>query len=466
MGKVIVKKGGVYREKKGGGALLRIRDAAAKKPKAQPAVKPALADRAAKDPALLARTLADPGLRRQLRDNQLTPELLKSRRDTDFKRDIADPTKPMQGETLVRSAEQLVDREYAPLLDDIGRQERRVGASRDAQQTWAKGNYDALGGMFKAKADEQVAAGGKSVDAAKQARMDQLAVVDEVQRQAAARAQADAGVRGEGLDGGANAGLADQMAAAKVRAGAEGTSREQDASSRATTQADFIKNLGSATAMRGAETQGQIATVAGNDLSELQGDRRKLRTDRNGKLTETMLKMRGDEVERYLTERGLATDMEKANLDAKTELAKIQSTDELKRWTVNRQAALRREGYDSAEAIAQANREAADTRSALDRASREGSAGYKGEGGGKDKPRFSKADRRRSAGDRDKAIGRAKAAREGGLSRADALTALGRDYPPEIARVAVNALYDGKVNSSNAAALKKRFGIDIPSRYR
>lgn len=456
-----IKNGYLYRTKKGGGPMLRIRKAGSK-----PAPKPSLADRVAKDPALLQKALANPGLRSKLPDKYLSPQQRQQRQDRLFQEDLGDPSTPLSGSSITRAAQQLTDAALRPQYAGLDRDEKKVTTSRDAQQRWAGENYGKLADLFKAGQTAQDAAGQAGVDKAAQAQREQMAVIAEVQRQAAARQAHDADVRGAGLDGGANDQLANAAAEAQMRAASEGSARTGDAQARGDVQSAFLRNLGAATAARGGETQGAIGAAAAQDLADIRSQRRTLDEGKGDKFVENLSKLRGDSVEQYLTAQGLANDQQKAKLDAQVQLERIRSNDELQRWKMDRVAQLKREGFKSSEAIAQANIESREKVAELDRSSREGSATYKGTSKSKkNKPRFSTSELRSNAGDRDKAIGRAKAAREGGLNRKEALLALERDFPPEIAAVAVNALYDGKVNSRNRSRLKSRFGIDVPRRY-
>lgn len=455
-----IKNGYLYRTKKGGGPMLRIRKAGSK-----PAPKPSLADRVAKDPALLQKALANPGLRSKLPDKYLSPQQRQQRQDRLFQEDLGDPSTPLSGSSITRAAQQLTDAALRPQYAGLDRDEKKVTTSRDAQQRWAGENYGKIADLFKSGQTAQDAAGQAGVDKAAQAQREQMAVIAEVQRQSAARQGHDADVRGAGLDGGANDQLANAAAEAQMRAASEGSARTGDAQARGDVQSAFLRNLGAATAARGGETQGAIGAAAAQDLADIRSQRRTLDESKGDKFVENLSKLRGDSVEQYLTAQGLANDQQKAKLDAQVQLERIRSNDELQRWKMDRVAQLKREGFKSSEAIAQANIESREKVAELGRQQSDTNNRRNNRNRGKNKPRFSTSELRSNAGDRDKAVGRARAAKEGGLTRKEALVSLERDFPPEIAAVAVNALYDGKVNSRNRSRLKSRFGIDVPRRY-
>ena len=460
-----IKNGYLYRTKKGGGPMLRIRKAGSK-----PAPKPSLADRVAKDPALLRKALANPGLRSKLPDKYLSPQQRQQRQDRLFQEDLGDPSTPLSGGSIVRAANQLTDVALRPQYEGLDRDERKVTASRDAQQKWAAENYGNLAGLFRTGQEAQDAAGRAGVDKATQAQRDQMAVIDEVRRQSAERQQQVADTRGAGLDGGSNQQLANAAAEAQMRAASEGSARTADAQARGDVQSAFLRNLGAATAARGGETQGAIGASAAGDLADLRSQRRQLDQSRGDKVVENLSKLRGDSVEQYLTQQGLANDQQKAKLDAQVQLERIQSNDDLQRWKMDRVAQLKREGFKSSEAIAQANIESREKVAELDRTSREGSASYTGKGSGsKDKPRFTTAALRSNKKDRDAAFSKAALYKRNspGITRQKMLDGLiANNVPEDLARAAVNYSFDGHVNKANVRAVKRAYGLDIPSKYK
>ena len=98
-----IKNGYLYRTKQGGGPMLRIRKAD------KTTSQQSLADRVAKDPALLQKALANPGLRSKLPDKYLSPQQRQQRSDRLFEEDLGDPSTPLAGSSITRAAQQLTD---------------------------------------------------------------------------------------------------------------------------------------------------------------------------------------------------------------------------------------------------------------------------------------------------------------------------------------------------------------------
>jgi len=287
---------------------------------------------------------------------------------------LGDITKPIDGKTMQSTAKTLVDREYTPLLADIAASEKKVAANRDQSLERAKGYTAGLGALFSSNGVAQAKSNAATSAAVAAAKADHIAQIGAAQDATAKRLAADAAVRGAGLDGGAAAQAAATTQAATDRAAAQGAAQEGLATSTGSTQEAFLRNLAAASAMRGTETLGGITTAAGNQLADLLSQRTKLGTDRLGKETDTLLKLRQQEREGWLTQQGISSGLEKARLDSKADLAAIKSKAELERKKQDFEASLKQQGWDKDEAKAAAEREFKSSENALDRASREGIA--------------------------------------------------------------------------------------------
>lgn len=437
---------------------------------AKPKPKPSLAQRVRNDPALLERALKDPGLRSKLPDKYLSSTQLTSRKDQQFRRNLGDISQPLTGDTMTRVAEGMVDREYRPQLQEIDQQEQRVQGQRDAQQGWARDYYKNIAGLFGSTQAGQTASNQQAVQAAQAQRTQALGTIDTANQQAQARGSQDAATRGAGLDGGAMEDLAAKAAQAKMRAGAQGDLGVAGADQAGRAQSAVLAGIGAATQQRGGETQGQISTVASNRLGDLGTERKRLRTDREGELTDTLMKMRGGEVERLLTEKGISSEEKQAEIDAELKMAEIQSKDELDRAKRRHEVRLAQLGFSHDDAKAEADRLFKARENELNRENAVTVAGTPRPSTSSGPASFTPDQLRSGAKKRNDALALAKTMKTGGpglppANRSQALAALTKKHGSDLARVAVGAIFDGGVKPHLQKLLKELYGVEVPREY-
>ena len=421
-----------------------------------------LATRVKRDPALLQRALADPGLRSKLPANLLSPTQRAARETNAFQADIGDVTTPITGPHAVRAAQQILGSDYAQQGRDLDRQERSVNAESYAQQRWSQAYDQQAQGILGA----QGAAQGNANTAAKQAAVDararMIAGIGGAQQGVDQRATQDAAVRGQGLEGGAGRDTAAATDVAAERAAQQGAAAQQDTQMRGDAQSAFLRGLASVGALRGQEAQGAIRTTASNRLGKVNEVREGLRTDRAGKLSDTLLKLRGNERDSYLAQVGLGNTAQNNQLDYL--LGKSSLAQAAKDKAAGRGVTRRGQTLSAAERAAdRASREK--TAAQRDATTRRGQD-IKGSGGGKG--RFTTAALRGNAKSRDKAFALATTYATNGVrdpkKLTDALTLKGID--PTLVAGAVDALLRGGVSKANAQAIERKFGIQVPQRYR
>ena len=433
-----------------------------------------LSSRARRDPALLKRALSNPGLRSRLADNLLTPDLLKLRRENQFRQNVGDVSKPLTGDSLIRTADTLVDREAKKRTTDIDRSARKVTAGRDQQAAFSRANYDRSNALMQSIIGGQQKANADTVARQQQLGQQAQQSAGEAQIAMAKRAREDAEIRGaqqqeQNLQG-ANA----SVDATKARI-AENTQSSANEANAVGSGADaFLRSLGVAGTMRGQSAQEDIGRRGAGQLADLEAERKQVREDRDGAFTETLMKLRGGEVERYLTERGLATDAEKARLDAQAEMAKITSQNQLEAAKRRHEVRLEQMGLSSAEARDEAKREFEATQKQLDRenaaalnrddnatsrANAKQRAADKGKGG------FTTKDLQKAANERGRARNQAISLKREvpGITPNKLKIALREDIKDEtLVEIAVLRAFRKPIPAYLRRRLKKQRGIDLP----
>ncbi len=445
-----------------------------------------LAERVKSDPALLERALKDPGLRSKLPDKYLSPEQLKARRENEFRRDVGDINDPLSGDSLINTAQTLTDREFDPLEQAIGQQEGRAQRQTAAEAQRAGSYYSGLNSQLGATLGAQGSANAAALQGAAARGAGTQAAIDAALQQGNARQAHDAQVRGGDVQGDAITDMAAQAAQQKAAAAKEAQTQQGEAQSFGDAQAAFLRGIQGSTAQQGGEVQGDITRRGGATLSDLAAERAKLRADRKGQFTDTLLKLRGTEADRAMTARSLANDQEKAILDFKADMAGLKSRAAIERANRALKLKLTQMGLSSTEAQAEADRASREAVSAADNAtSRANNAASnatsrdnnrdsnaqsdrnnrrsnqdKGPGG------FSHKDRVDAASKRDDAIQLATQYKRRRASRDTALQLLTEKYGSDFARVAVGAIYDGGAKGHLDALLAQRYGIHVPKQYR
>jgi hypothetical protein len=270
-----------------------------------------LAQRVKRDPALLARALADPGLRAGLPDKYLSPAQRATRKRNAFLRGISNPGTTLAGSDLVNAAHQISDSEFTPLLADIGQQEKTIDARAAATGNFAKRYYGDLNNLFGATTGAQDRANTASVQGAVDRGAATTGAISAADQAAQARIAQDAAVRGADVQGDSVANQVARTAAAQAQAAQESGRAQQAAGDFGGAQAAFLRGLQGAAAQQGGELQGQIAARQSQDQATLGGERSKLRASQVGQFTDTLLKLRQQEADNAYTRAGLGLDAAK-----------------------------------------------------------------------------------------------------------------------------------------------------------
>jgi len=273
-----------------------------------------LAQRVKRDPALLARALADPGLRSALPDRYLSPAQRASRRRNSFLRSISNPAGTLAGPGLVNAAHQISDSEFAPLLADIGNQEKTIDTRAATTGDFAKRYYGDLNSIFGSTLGAQDRANTAAVTGAQQRGAATTGAISAADQATQARMARDAVVRGADVQGDSVANQAARTAAAQAQAAQESGRAQQAASDFGGAQAAFLRGLQGAAGQQGGEVQGQIAARQSQDQAALSSERAKLRASQVGQFTDTLLKLRQQEADNLFTKAGL--NLDQAKLDA------------------------------------------------------------------------------------------------------------------------------------------------------
>jgi hypothetical protein len=270
-----------------------------------------LAQRVKRDPALLARALADPGLRSALPDRYLPPAQRASRRRNSFLRGISNPAGTLAGPDLVNAAHQISDSEFAPLLADIGNQEKTIDTRAATTGDFAKRYYGDLNNLFGSSIGAQDRANSAAVQGAIDRGVATTGAIGAADQAAQARIAQDAAIRGADVQGDSVANQATRTAAARQQATQESGRAQQAASDFGGAQAAFLRGLQGAAGQQGGELQGQIAARQSQDQATLGSERAKLRASQVGQFTDTLLKLRQQEADNLFTKAGLNLDQKK-----------------------------------------------------------------------------------------------------------------------------------------------------------
>jgi hypothetical protein len=273
-----------------------------------------LSQRVKRDPALLARALADPGLRARLPDSYLSPAQRASRRRNTFLRGISNPAGTLAGPDLINAAHQISDSEFAPLLADIGNQEKTIDTRAATTGDFAKRYYGDLNNLFGSSIGAQDRANSAAVQGAIDRGVATTGAIGAADQTAQARIAQDAAIRGADVQGDSVANQATRTAAARQQATQESGRAQQAASDFGGAQAAFLRGLQGAAGQQGGELQGQIAARQSQDQAALGSERAKLRASQVGQFTDTLLKLRQQEADNLFTKAGL--NLDQAKLDA------------------------------------------------------------------------------------------------------------------------------------------------------
>lgn len=271
-----------------------------------------LAARAQRDPGLLKRALADPGLRSKLPSSMLTTAQRRARavnaqaaqRQADQSA-FTDVSRPLSGSALTTAANQITAGQYDPQFAELDSQQKQIGAQRDQSLTRERAIYDQLQKFAASQLAAQQSASTQNRAAIGNNTTTALGQLDAAGQQVQAQQAQDAAVRGSGLDGGSDARLAADQSALRAQIAGTGQIAGNLSSQNADALSAVLTGIGMATQARGAEQAGAIDTAARNSLSDLASKRQALQEKRGGSLADTLMKLRQQGADEYYTAAGL-----------------------------------------------------------------------------------------------------------------------------------------------------------------
>ena len=282
---------------------------------------------------------------------------------------LYDPTQQLSGSRLRSAADSLVSLEFGPQRKALEQEAAQTQTQGAAVQNRANSYFLQLAEAERGNVERGTAIGnllnGTIAEIGKQTN----ASLDTAAAQGAAALGADQGVRGPGLDGGSTK-LAEELAAARARAGENTQRAGLDAASQTASFTSLADLSRQARELRGGETVQQLANAQQAKLSDVASRRAALEASVGPKRVEQILGLRQSGFENAATAAGL--DLDRAELraqvqqdqtDAELAAAKLRATNRQNRarnrLTAKQIAATRRGQDVSAE------------QRALDRASRE-----------------------------------------------------------------------------------------------
>jgi hypothetical protein len=229
---------------------------------------------------------------------------------------LYDPTSQLSGSRLAKAAGDLVNLEVGPqrkALDFEAAQTRTQGA---AVQGRANDYFMQLAQAERGNVERGSAIGnllnGTIAEIGKQTN----SALDTAAAQGAAALGADAAVRGPGLDGGSSK-LAEELAAARARAGENTQRAGLDAASQTASFTSLADLSRQARELRGGETVQQLANAQQSKLADVSSRRAALEASVGPKRVEQILGLRQSGFENAATAAGL--DLDRAELQAQVQ---------------------------------------------------------------------------------------------------------------------------------------------------
>jgi hypothetical protein len=297
---------------------------------------------------------------------------------------LYNPTAPLAGLNLHKASRAVTNAELNPQLKAFDRQRKVEKAQGKALSTRAGDYYEALArsaGNRVARTQaisDRLSAELKSVGADTQENLQ--AAGDAAQK----AVKADTELRGEGLDAGADAKVAEETRAARERAAGDAQNFRSSAAAESGSHERFTDAMDRSQQMRGGEIQGELANRLATRLGTINSDKAALAGTRGARNVKNLLDLRQTGFENLVTMKGLDIDraeieaeanesaaerrlkLKLANLNNKIKLAVANKNDKLRR-DLQRQAddvrlAIARENIGSREAIAQLNEGGRNTR--------------------------------------------------------------------------------------------------------
>jgi hypothetical protein len=279
---------------------------------ATPAPKASLASRAARDPALLKRALANPGLRYKLPSSMLSVAQKRARTNAQAAKAsaqsaaaLSDPTTPLSGPNLIAAAHTTANGLHDPTLAELARQTVAAKAQGQQAQRATGSIYDTINKYQTAaltQQNQQQAAGAQNVAGIYTGAAGQVDAAAEQQRAQAAK---DAQVRGTGLDGGSLADLASRVTTAKDNIAQRGQIAGDNLAANAQTNNAVLGGIGAATQQHGGEQRDAIGNQTRASLADLAGKRSVEEGNKGADFVKQLLGLRQQATNEYITEAGL-----------------------------------------------------------------------------------------------------------------------------------------------------------------
>lgn len=271
-----------------------------------------LAARAKRDPALLKKALANPGLRYKLPSSMLSVAQRRARTNAQAAKAkqqttnaLSDPTTPLSGVNLVNVAHAAVDGAYDPQIAELARQQSQAKLQGEQAVKTTGGIYDTINNYQTAALNRQTAqqaAGAQNVAGIYAGASGQVDAAAEQQRAQAAR---DAQVRGTGLDGGGMDALAARVASAQGNIAQRGQIAGDSLAANAQTNNAVLGGIGAATQQHRGEVQDAIGNQARASIADLAGKRTVVEGNKGADFVKQLLGLRQQSTDEYYTSAGL-----------------------------------------------------------------------------------------------------------------------------------------------------------------
>lgn len=342
---------------------------------------------AAADPDYAAKLIAA-GQSYKLSDKYLPADLLAIRKKQrekqagiDYLNNLGDATKPLTGEALVDVANRTVNSAYAPQESQLASQKTGVGNGGRAQATWSQGYDTFLKGIGDAGIAAQAKQNAESVTQRAAARTAAVGGIDRVTNDQAARAAADAAVRGDGLSGGSEGLIAQSVAQARIQAAANGGAQDASALRANEAQSAILQSMQGVQGLRGQEAQSAIRTSTTNQEKAIDAGLRELASKKGDDIIKTISTMRSDERQKYIYELGIKNQADQAILKAQVEMAGIRSKEQMAKAELALKNKLTLAGYSNDAAIQAAHDAASQSNAAVGASATLGAAAISAAGG-------------------------------------------------------------------------------------
>lgn len=246
-----------------------------------------------------------------------------ARRKAD-RRALYNPAAPLSGSALRNSADSLVALEFKPQKTELARQAGEVQRQGTALTGRAGDYYMQLAGQEQTRLEQQKAIAAMLDERLGKIGQDTQGAIAGSGERAAQLQAADTATRGPGLDGGAGARVAEELAAAQANAAARTQSaRDTGAAQSANYQGLQVGSAG-ATAAAGGETQQRLLNAMAKAANDVRGEQVKLAGLEGAARSKALQDLRQQSFENIVTSEGLGikrADLEASMRDAEADRA-------------------------------------------------------------------------------------------------------------------------------------------------